>query len=176
MQKKSIFKRFAALILIIAVCTGPAAAYLNYNIIWASSGNQFVKENELSSIAAGTTPTHFETYYGFTLAPSSSINVITPFTSTINVNGTEPVLRSLFFQLNMPAGVNVTRVTVNTGPLTYCDKNVNWAGTGTETLYTVDCGSYRPYNRGINTLMRVRNDQGTNQFVQTFGAGAKLQW
>jgi hypothetical protein len=176
MHKKSLLARFAVLILIAAVCTGPAAAYLNYNIIWTSSGNQLVKENTLSGITSGTTPVHFQDGFAFYLSPSSSVSVITPFTSTINMNGPEPKVRTLFFMMNMPVGVNVTYVEAWNGPFLVSSKTVSWAGTGTPVLYTLDTGSYTIMNRGITTAMTVHNDLASDQNVRTYGAGAKLQW
>jgi hypothetical protein len=176
MNTKRLLTLFAALVLIMAACTVPAAAYLNYNIIWTSSGSQLVKEDTSSQLAPGTTPVHYVDGYRFLIAPSKNVQVITPFTSTINMNGPEPKVRSLFFKLMMPVGMNVTYVSVYNGPEYVYSKDLIWAGTGTAQLYTLDMGSYNIMNRGINTLLIIQNDLPGNAPASTYGAGAKLQW
>jgi hypothetical protein len=176
MHTKSLPAIIAAVILIAALCAGPAAAYLNYNIIWTSSGNQFLEESAMSGIATSPAPNHYPADFRFTMLPSSNAYLITPFTSTINVNGTEPVVRSLFFELKMPAGVSVSQIWVYNGPNLVSLNNVNWAGTGSAKVYTLDMGSYKNMNRGINTALIFYNSQTSNQEVSAYGAGAKVQW
>jgi hypothetical protein len=178
MFKKITLLGIVTAIVILAVCIGPATAitYTNYDAIWTSSGNQLIMENWLTGIAAGTTPTHYAGYYSFTMAPSSTTVMNTPFVNTISKTGVHPHVRYLYFELKMPTGVNVTWVTVYDGATSVYSKGVTWAGTGAVKDYTLDMGSYHDMVRGIQISIIMDNSLVSKQDVNSYGAGAKQEW
>jgi hypothetical protein len=153
----------------------PTPAYTNYDAIWTSSGNQFIKEDMDSGIVVGT-PVHGVNQFGFTLGPNQYTIIITPFVNSISKTGIHPKVRYLYFELNMPTGVSVSQVSVWSGTTQVYFSPVTWAGTGAVKDYTLDMGSYHDMVRGISTAMIITNSQTSNQGVFSYGAGAKQEW
>jgi hypothetical protein len=175
MDKKSLLIVFAAVIILFAVCIGPAAAYANYEYIWTSSGNQFVQEyNPISGLPKNVY--HSEGYYRYDATSKNYFALITPFVNSINKNGVHPKVRYLWFALNMPSGVSADSIQVYNGPTQVYSHSLTWAGTGAYKEYLVDMGSYKDMNRGISTSLVTYNSQNTDQTIYTYGAGAREEW
>jgi hypothetical protein len=148
--------------------------FSNYDAVWSSSSNQFLKEDMVSGIIG--TPVHGVNQFGFTISPSSNAIVMTPFVNSISKTGTHPMVRYLYYELQMPVGVSVTTVTVDTGTTDVYAGSPGWAGTGAVKDYTLDMGSYHDMVRGITTAMIITNPQASSKTVYTQGVGAKQEW
>jgi hypothetical protein len=163
---------FAALLVILVLCTGPAAAAYRHNeSIFTSSGSQFFAEGwEITNAA------HNAQNFYFWMDPSDSTRVITPLTLPFRRDGLSPKVRYLYFYMTMPVGVHVVNLGVYNGGTMLFDNTVDWQGTGSPKLYTFDLGSYKSVNRGINTQISIQNPTISAQLVILRGAGAKLEW
>jgi hypothetical protein len=212
MHLKRSYLGIAALIVILALCIGPAAtgaagsgntlspntlpventapdsivqqevspvtatAYKHNETIWTSSSAQVVTESWYTALADGSIPTHWSNTYTFSIKPTESVWVMTPFTYSIKKNGVTPKVRYLYFQMFMPEGVNVTGYTVYSGQNGIQTKSLTWEGTGAIKTYTLDLGGYYIMNKGINAGVAVKNTKLTAQPVYMYGAGAKQEW
>jgi hypothetical protein len=174
MHKKSSLVVFTAMIILFAVCIGPAAAYSNYEYIWTSSGNQFLEEGSIPDISLG--PYHYPDSYSFTVKPSLTPVVITPFVNSGNKNGVRPKVRYLWFALYMDVGVKANYIQVFSGAASVYSHSIDWEGTGAYKEYILDMGSYKDVNRGINTALSIYNSNGVGEGVAMYGAGAREEW
>lgn len=174
MHMKRYFPGIAALIVIIALCAIPAsAAYAHNESIWSSSHNQFVYEGTESNLISRY---HYNNAFNLIVKPGVNVIIQTPFTAPYNKDGINLKARYLYFSLEMPVGVNVTHVAIANGHTTIYTRDVNWAGTGDAKVYTLNMGAWYNVNRGINANMNIVNSLGSNQNVQSYGAGVKLEW
>jgi hypothetical protein len=177
MHMKNYLIAVTAVVILFAVCIGPAAAYSNYEYIWSSSGNQLIEEgwNNPSHITYG--PYHVANTYYFTLKSGTGATLLTPFVNSGNKNGVRPKVRYLWFPMNMPTGVHVTAVDIYNGnSKMYSNSDLNWQGLGADKEYLLDMGSFKDVNRGINVAFLFQNDGATDQTVQTYGGGAREEW
>jgi hypothetical protein len=166
---------FIVLTVVLASCVCPATAAFKHNeTIWTSSGNQFVGELYLSGLA--TTPMHHQYGYEFTILPSGTAGLITPFGNSIIKDGTRPRVRFITFALNMPVGVKVAGVYIYNGPDPVVSRTVNWAGTGAVKDYPLDMSSYYLMNRGVTAMLIIQNTEPSAHLVSTYGGGVKQEW
>jgi hypothetical protein len=174
MHTKRSFLLIAALIMIMALCTGPvSAAYAHNESVWTPSGSQFIREGFETSVTA---PDHLAPFFSFMLKPSYPAVIVTPITVPYIRDGARPKVRYLYFAQNMPVGVNVTHITAYSGPAKLADKDITWKGNGDHKVYTLDLGTYKNVNQGINTYIVIENTRIDNQNVVLYGSGAKLEW
>jgi hypothetical protein len=153
-------------------------AYTNNETFWVGSNNQMIEEISLSELD-GRDPynnNHYGMYYRFTVRNNQFVYLVTAFSVPSQKDGKKLKARYLWMNMSMPAGVNVTETFVNTGSTVIYSSTTKMVGDGTLKAYKIDMGSYQKIPGGIQVMQTIQNDKSTNRSVETYGAGAKLEW
>lgn len=154
--------------------------YKRNEMLWASSAAQIIQEQILQYLDqrfASSNNHYFNTYH-FSIRNGQTVYLVTPFVASINNNGIKPNIRYLWMTLNLPVGVNVTRVGVFTGEATVYERSGTsvMAGTGAMKTYLIDMKSYHKMPKGIQVALTITNNKDSNQSVYSYGGKVRQEW